>query len=147
MPEEIVILSGGVSIDDRGEILYFNSVNLKKIKRFYVMNNHKYHFIRAWHAHKKESKIITVLDGTALICAVKIENWKNPKKNSKIFRKVLSSKNPQMIHIPKGYANGTMTLEKNTKLIFFSDSTLDQSKNDDYRYPFDYWNPWDIIQR
>ena len=147
MPEEVKISSGGVSIDDRGELQYFNSVNLKKIKRFYVMSNHKSHFIRAWHAHKKESKIITIISGTALICAVKISNWTTPNKKSNIFRKVISSKKPEMIHIPRGFANGTMTLQKNTKLIFFSDSTLEESKNDDHRYPYDYWNPWDIIQR
>ena len=147
MSKDIILSNGGISIDDRGELTYFNSVNLKKIKRFYVMNNHENKFIRAWHAHKKESKIISVLSGAALICAVKIDNWKYPNKNSKIYRKVLSEKNPQMIQIPKGYANGTMTLSKNTKLIFFSDSTLEESIDDDYRFPFDYWDPWNIVQR
>ena len=147
MPEEVKIINGGLSIDDRGELQFFNSIDLKQIKRFYTMSNHKSHFIRAWHAHKNESKIITVISGTALICAVKISNWKNPNKKSKVFRKIISSKKPELIHIPKGYANGTMTLEKNTKLIFFSDSTLEDSINDDYRYTYNHWNPWTIIQR
>ena len=55
MSKDIILSNGGISIDDRGELTYFNSVNLKKIKRFYVMNNHENKFIRAWHAHKKES--------------------------------------------------------------------------------------------
>lgn len=147
MPEEIKVINGGISVDDRGELHFFNSINFKKIKRFYMMNNHTNNFIRAWHGHKKESKIITILNGTAMVCAVKINNWKKPNKNIKIFRKVISCKKPELILIPKGFANGTMNLEKNSKLIFFSDSTLEQSKADDYRYPFDYWNPWEIVKR
>ena len=34
MPEEIKVISGGISIDDRGELCFYNSINFKKIKRF-----------------------------------------------------------------------------------------------------------------
>ena len=40
-----------------------------------------------------------------------------------------------------------MTLSKDAKLLVFSSSTVDESKNDDFRFPFDMWNPWVIEQR
>ena len=50
----------------------------------------------------------------------------------------------QCVYIPEGYANGSMTLIKNTKLLVFSNSTIEESIKDDFRYPYDYWNNWSI---
>jgi hypothetical protein len=35
-----------------------------------------------------------------------------------------------------------MNLEENTKIIFFSTSTMDDAKDDDIRQPFDMWDIW-----
>ena len=144
---KIKIYSGGVSVDERGQLDYFNEINFKSIKRFYIVQNHKDKFIRAWHAHKKESKLIQVISGAALICAVKIDNWKKPNKKANVFKKILSVNKPELLFIPKGYANGAMTLTRNTKIMYYSDKILNDSISDDFRYDFDYWNPWEITQR
>ena len=68
------LLNAGSAIDDRGQIIFSNSFNFKNIKRFYVVSNHKSHFVRAWHGHKKENKYLIVVQGTALVCAVRISN-------------------------------------------------------------------------
>jgi dTDP-4-dehydrorhamnose 3,5-epimerase len=120
---------------------------MRGVKRFYVVSNHKTEFIRAWHAHKKENKYVTVVNGVAIIAAVKIDNWDKPSKDSKIYRYVLSATKPTVLFIPKGYANGFMTLKKDTKLIYFSTATLDESRNDDIRYDAYYWNPWRVVER
>lgn len=141
------ILTAESAIDDRGQIIFANSFDFKNIKRFYVVSNHRSRFIRAWHGHKKESKFIIVLHGTALICAVKIDNWKKPNKNQLVEKFILSEKKPKILFIPGGYANGFKTLEKNTKLLIYSTSSISQSTNDDFRFDSKYWNPWKIIER
>ena len=82
-----------------------------------------------------------------IIAAVKIDNWKKPSKHLEIHRFILSAKNPAVKYVPKGYANGFKTLTVDTKLMFFSIATLEQSRNDDFRYDAYYWNPWEIVER
>ena len=142
-----ILNEGGLSVDDRGEVGFVNEFDMKSIRRFYTVCNHKVGLVRAWHAHKKEKKFVTVVNGVAIVAAVCIDNWQNPSKDLHVHRYVLSAKKPTVLFIPKGYANGFMTLTEDTKLIFFSTATLEESEGDDIRYEADYWNPWEIIER
>jgi dTDP-4-dehydrorhamnose 3,5-epimerase len=144
---EPTLIRGGVGIDDRGEVGFVNDFNFQGVKRFYTLKNHKAGFVRAWHGHKKESKYLYVTKGSAIIAAVKIDNWDKPNKDLPICRYVLSEKQPTVLFIPAGYANGTMSLESDTQIIVFSNSTLDESKGDDFRFHGRYWNPWEIEER
>jgi dTDP-4-dehydrorhamnose 3,5-epimerase len=144
---EPLCIKGQLFTDDRGEVGCVNDFDMSKIKRFYTVTNHRAGFVRAWHAHKKESKYVTVTSGSAIIAAVKIDNWKQPSKHLKIHRFTLSAKTPSVIFVPNGYANGFKTLTADTKLMFFSIATLEQSRNDDFRYDAYYWNPWEIEER
>jgi dTDP-4-dehydrorhamnose 3,5-epimerase len=144
---EPLLITGELCVDDRGELGFVNGFNMSGIKRFYSVKNHKAGFIRAWHAHKNEEKYVTVISGAAVICAVLIDDWDKPSKKAKVHRFVLSANKPSVVFIPKGYANGFMNLEKGTKLMFFSTSTIDESKGDDFRYDAYYWDPWKIVER
>jgi len=144
---EPILIKGDLSTDDRGKVGFINDFDMGQVKRFYTVSNHKTQFIRAWHAHKKENKYVTVVNGSAIIAAVKIDNWDQPSKDLKIYRFTLSSEKPSVVFIPKGYANGFMTLSKDAKLIFFSTATIEESLGDDMRYDAYYWNPWQIIER
>ena len=139
-----VLLEGGLSVDDRGEVGFVNEFDMNSVRRFYSVCNHRTGLIRAWHGHKKEKKFITVVNGAAIVAAVLIDNWQNPSKDLYIHRYVLSAKKPSVLFIPNGYANGSMTLKEDTKLIVFSSSTLEESEGDDIRFEADYWNPWEI---
>lgn len=147
MIEKVEYIEGGIAVDDRGHIQFCNNFDMQEIRRFYVVSNHESHFVRAWHAHKKEAKCIFVISGAAIIGAVKIDNWDHPDKNAHIDRFVLSEKDPKLVKIPAGYANGFKTLVPDTKVIFFSTSTIKESQGDDYRYKADYWDPWDVETR
>jgi dTDP-4-dehydrorhamnose 3,5-epimerase-like enzyme len=103
--------------------------------------------VRAWHAHRREAKYVTVLQGAALVGTVAIDDWQNPSKNLEVQRFVLSSKNPSILFIPSGYANGFMSLTEDTKLMFLSTSTLEESKGDDVRYDARYWDIWSVVER
>src|SRR6185369_16592253 len=93
------IISGDISVDDRGSISFVNGFDFKGIKRFYMIQNHRQGFIRAWRGHKKEGKYLFVASGTALVGAVNM-------KTEEIHKFILSAKKPSVLWIPPGYANG-----------------------------------------
>ena len=113
----VEVMNGGVAVDDRGQLSFVNDFDFKDVKRFYMVENHEKGFIRAWHGHKKECKYVYVPSGAILIGTVNLET-------EEVERFVLSSSKPQVLYIPPGYANGFMNLQNDTKVIFFSTSTL-----------------------
>lgn len=141
------IIKGDISIDDRGSVSFINEFNFDNIKRAYIVENYNQGFIRAWHGHKNEEKYVQVISGSALIAGVKIDNWDKPSLDLEVHKFVLSEFKPSILYIPRGYANGFKTLSVGSKLIFYSTSTLEDSINDDFRFKFDLWNPWDVEYR
>lgn len=141
------IIEGGLGVDDRGEVAFVNDFHFEGVKRFYVVSNHRAGFVRAWHAHRCETKYVTVVDGAAIVAAVAIDDWERPSKEAQVYRYVLAAERPAVLYIPPGYANGFMSLTADTKLVFFSTSTLEESRNDDVRYDARYWDAWQIVER
>lgn len=140
-------IPGGKAFDDRGSLAFINDLDLSQFKRFYVVENHSMGFVRAWHGHKQESKAVVVVSGSALVAAVKIDNFDSPSKDLSVERTVLSAEKPGALLIPAGYANGFMTLTEGAKVMFFSTSSLEESAGDDFRFDARYWNPWQIEER
>lgn len=134
------MIEGNISVDDRGKVSFVNDFDFKDVKRFYVVENHRPSFVRAWHAHKREAKYIYVVNGAAIIGVVNLET-------EEIERYVMSADNPSVLYIPPNHANGFRTLTSHTKLIFFSTSTVEESKDDDIRYPAYKWDVWGTEER
>jgi dTDP-4-dehydrorhamnose 3,5-epimerase len=145
--DEPHIFNGGIAVDDRGEMVFVNDFNFESVKRFYIVSNHKAGFVRAWHAHRHEAKYVTAVSGVAVVGLVKIDNWEKPSKSLPVEKHVISSKKPQVLYIPSGYANGFMSLTIDLKLIFFSTSALQESADDDIRYDARYWDIWNVVER
>lgn len=141
------LIKGGLAADDRGFVSFVNDFDFKDVCRFYMVENHAAGFIRAWHGHKKEAKYVLVVNGSALICAVGIDNWVNPSKHLKVWRFTLTDRNPAILYIPAGYANGSMSLSPDAKIMYFSTSKLERSMKDDFRFESHYWDPWKIEER
>ena len=141
------VIEGDLTVDDRGNIAFVNDFHFDGVKRFYIISNHRASFVRAWHAHREEAKYVTVIQGAAIIAAVVVDDWKQPSKDAKIYRYVISAQKPSVLYIPNGYAHGHMTLVADTKLMFFSTATLEESRNDDVRYDARYWDAWQIVER
>lgn len=139
MNNKLSIMTGDIAVDDRGLVRFVNDFDFRGVKRFYQIENLSTDIVRAFHGHAKEGKYAYVVSGSIILCAVYIDNFKKPSKKNKVERFILSSKKPKIVFIPPHYANGFKALESDTKVIFFSTSTLEESKNDDYRYAFDYW--------
>lgn len=140
-------VAGGKAFDDRGSLTFINDLDLSQFKRFYIVENYAKGFVRAWHGHKKEAKAVVVVSGSALVAAVKVDNWESPSKNLKVERAVLSAEKPAALLIPAGYANGFMTLTESAKVMFLSTSSLEESAGDDFRFDARLWNPWNIEER
>ena len=99
--------------------------------------------MRAWQGHKIEKKYFLAVTGSFLICVTKIDNWNNPSKDLKVEKFVLSSKKPQALVIPRGYANGFKALTLNSKLLIFSNLALSDSQKDIFRFDKELWYKWD----
>ncbi len=145
--DQIKMITGGVSVDDRGSVRFVNDFNFDTVKRFYQVENHSAGFVRAWHGHKHEGKYIYVVKGSALVGAVSLDTMIDIKENSlsvipDIYKTVLSAVNPRILFIPPGYANGFKTLEQGTIVQFFSTSTLEESIKDDFRFDYDIVDIW-----
>lgn len=141
MEKELNLINGGVAVDDRGSVRFVNDFDFSDVKRFYQVDNHRAGFIRAWHGHKKEGKYVYVPKGSALIGAVKMEGEEEARKYT------LSEQHPKILWIPPGYANGFMSLTNDAIIQFFSTSSLEDSLNDDIRFPYDKWDIWNIEYR
>ena len=145
--EQPRLLKGAVAVDDRGQLAFVNDFHFDDVKRFYMVSNHRAGFIRAWHAHRHEVKYATVVSGAAVIGAVMIDDWSAPSKTAEVNRFVLSASSPAVLHIPAGYANGFMSLTADTRITFYSTSTLEESMKDDIRYDARYWDIWSVVER
>ena len=66
------LIEGGLGIDDRGQVAFVNEFDFAGVKRFYVVSNHGAGFVRAWHAHRREAKYVTLVQGSAIVAAVEI---------------------------------------------------------------------------
>ena len=146
--KEPKIIEGGVFKDERGTLFFVNDFNFLNfnIKRFYIVENSLAKPIRGFHGHFKEEKYVLPVSGSALVVLVKIEDSIQPSKTNNFYRFILSADKPSILYIPGGYANGFKSLEAGTKLMFFSNFSLEESKADDYRFPENYWGAeiWEI---
>jgi dTDP-4-dehydrorhamnose 3,5-epimerase len=146
-PETPRLLEGALAVDDRGSVSFVNGFDFAGVKRFYAITNHRQGFVRAWHAHRREAKYVTAAAGSAIVAAVAIDDWERPSRSAEVHRFVLSAERPSVLYIPPGHANGFMSLTADAKLLFFSTSTIEESRNDDVRFDARYWDAWSVEER
>ena len=141
------LIPGGIAVDDRGELVFANEFDFAGVKRFYMVSNHQPNFVRAWHAHRREGKYVVVVQGAAIVAAVEIDNWETPNRQAQVHRFVLSASQPRVLFIPPGYANGFKSLASDTKVMFFSTASIEESRGDDVRFDARYWDVWGVEER
>jgi dTDP-4-dehydrorhamnose 3,5-epimerase-like enzyme len=138
------LIRGGVSADHRGRVAFVNDFRPEAAKRFYIVESYAVGTVRAWHGHKHERKWAIALAGAALACCVKVDDWEQPSQAAEVHRYTLDATLPAVLAIPAGYANGAMSLLPGTRLMYLSDVTLEDSLDDDYRFPPRHWDPWHV---
>lgn len=143
----------GQVIDDRGVLSFIDNVDLSRVKRLYAVENFSTYTVRALHGHMHEEKFVIVVKGSIILVTAKINFVQaDPEQKpypSDIKRFVLSDKKLSIHHIEAGRMNGFRALEPDTKVLFFSTSTLDESMSDDIRWDWDYLGKdiWDVRNR
>jgi len=145
--DQPVLLAGDFAVDDRGSVSFVNGFQFEGVRRFYLVENHRSGFVRAWHGHRREAKYITCVSGAAVVGAVAIDNWEQPSREQRPFRYVLSADKPAVLHIPPGYANGFLSLTSDTRLMIFSTATMAEAREDDIRWHARYWDCWEVVER
>ena len=137
------LIHGKKFVDDRGSLTFLNDLALNQFKRFYIVQNHRQGFIRAWHGHLKESKLFFPLEGTFQVGVAKLDSKAQPDKAVEAMSYVLDSSAPSGLFIPAGFANGSKSLTPAAKILILSTTTLEESKEDDFRLNYNEWNIWE----
>jgi dTDP-4-dehydrorhamnose 3,5-epimerase len=146
MSEKPIIIKGGTFTDQRGSMRFVNDFRFEDIKRFYFIKHHDIAVIRAWQGHQFEKKYFYPVSGSFIVAWVKIDNFQNPSKELIPEYHILSTKNSEVISVPKGYANGLKALEPNSELMIFSDLNLKESVNEKIRFPAEWWFDWETLE-
>ena len=106
--------------DDRGFVhCPLDNLHQLGIKRTYIVENHQLGRIRAWHGHRKADTYIHVIGGTVKAAAMNMDN------HEEFMLNVLSDRNPQVLFIPAGWYNGTMSLTMGSKILIYSTLTFE----------------------
>ena len=119
-------ITGGQFTDPRGLLRFVNDFDMKQIRRMYLIEP-TFGQIRAWQGHKKEQKWFFVLEGSFLIQTVSMQEQQNRCKM------IVLAEDNRVIHINSGNYNGFEALAEGSKLLVFSDQTIDEAASDDFR--------------
>lgn len=133
------LIEGGIFSDNRGKLFHVNEYDMSFVKRFYAVENNIENPTRAWQAHQKESKWFFVVKGSFLIGLVQPDNWENPSQNLQVEKIILSETESKVLYIPPGYANGVKALEENSKLMVFSNFTIQEAATDNIKFDINTW--------
>lgn len=120
------IIEGSSFQDNHGLIRFIIDFDLELIRRMYVIKP-ELDVIRAWQGHKKESKWFYVLSGSFQVQTINMLDL-NHRQDI-----ILRSNENKVLNIEPGNYNGFLALEESSELLVFSDQTLKESKEDDFR--------------
>lgn len=136
------LIKGGFYKDERGQIDYINDFDVSPVSRFYAITHQTTAQVRAWQAHRVESKWFCCVQGRFEVRLVKIDNWENPSDALPVEIFTLDAADPAVLSVPPGYANGLQALENNSKILVFSDFGLQHSLEEKIRFDKNKWTTW-----
>lgn len=137
---QIIPIEGSTFSDARGNMKFFNTFDMKAVVRFYEISPANTEIIRGWQGHQKERKWFYCHTGAFMVQVVHI-GARSSKEND-IFpeRFELRANVPIILEVPAGNATAFKATEEGSKLMVFSDFTLQESIEDDLRFPLETWN-------
>ncbi len=134
------LVQGDMHSDQRGKLRFFNDFDMQDVVRFYEITPTGTDIIRAWQGHKHEKKVFYCISGAFRIHLIAIDDFENPTDSLPSESYVLRSDNPQILFVSGGFATGIKSIEPDSRLQVFSNFTVEQSKEDDYRFPMGQWS-------
>ena len=142
MKDEPVLIHGENHRDERGTLSSYNEFDLTPIKRLYLVEHPITEVIRAWQLHKAEQKWFHVIYGSFKIVIVRPDDWNDLAGKVVIKEFILKAGDNKILHVPGNFGNGFKALEPFSKMMVFSNFTLQESSNDNLRYGNDMWYNW-----
>lgn len=139
MVQKIELLQGGKHTDDRGTLFFVNDFDMEQVKRMYIISHSNVLIRRGWRGHKLEQRWFCVTHGSFEVNLVKIDNWDKPNPNLDIDTYVLLADEPQVLHVPNGYATSIRAIVPDAKIVIFADTAIENSGDDDYLFSLDYF--------
>ncbi|MGI9550964.1 MAG: WxcM-like domain-containing protein [Aurantibacter sp.] len=134
------LLRGNRFSDERGVLNFFNSFDMGKVVRLYEIVPSSIETIRAWQGHKEEKKWFYCNSGGFIVNLIKLDNFERPSEDLIPFRFELFATEPTVLEVQGGYATGFKATVAGSKLLVFSNFSVDESKEDDFRYPINQWS-------
>lgn len=135
-----LLIKGEVFEDERGTLRFVNAFNMEEVVRFYEITPKNQEIIRAWQGHRFEKKWFYCLSGSFVINIVEINDFNNPSDGLIPIRMELDSSKTMILAVPNGFATGIKAVSKNSRLQVFSNASLEESKDDDFRFPMGKWS-------
>lgn len=133
-------IEGSTFSDTRGKMKFFNTFDMAQIVRFYEISPASTEIIRGWQGHHNEKKWFYCHTGSFIINTVSIKDNDKPINNRIPERFVLKENTALILEVPEGSATAFKSLEDGSKLMVFSNFTLEESMADDIRFPLEAWN-------
>lgn len=130
---------GNIHTDARGQVCFINDFDMAPIKRVYQIKHTNLDLVRAWQGHQKESKWFYCPKGSYTINCVQPDSWDNPSGSEIVYSFTLSQEQPQILCVPYGFATGIKANLPDSILLIYSDLSLKESINDDFRFPLSTW--------
>ena len=125
--KNLYIFQGKAFRDTRGFLReVFKKKIIKKNLIFSIVSQSKKNVLRGLHlqTRKPQDKFLTVIKGKILDVVVDLR--KNSKTYGKHFKIILSDKNYKTIFIPKGFAHGFLSLDKENIILYCCNNYRDK---------------------
>ncbi|WP_400073598.1 sugar epimerase [Zobellia russellii] len=133
-------IKGSNFSDERGGLIFFNDFDMTEVIRMYEISPSDIKIIRGWQAHQEEKKWFYCNTGSFIMNIVRVNDFDSPSPSINAEKFLLDAKIPSVLEISGGYATAFKAQTENSKLIVFSNFSLEESKNDDYRFSIDQWS-------
>lgn len=145
MMESVSVIEGEIFSDIRGKIFSLNNFHFEQVKRCYFIHHPDENIVRGWNGHKNEHKWFYCIKGAFSVALVRIDNWHNPSENLMPEIHNLSDNISRLVSVPTGYANCLKAHSPGSIMLVLSDKTIEESKEDNWKYDSHLWVDWDKI--
>lgn len=139
MSERPRIIEGGLYVDNRGSLAFFNEFAFPGVERFYIIRPDRPHAVRGWIGHQRDQKWFTAVEGTIAVAVVRPDDWQSPDVHAPVSKFVLAATKPQILTVPPGHATAIIGISPQSALMVFSTGTIDQAPSDSYRFSPAFW--------
>jgi dTDP-4-dehydrorhamnose 3,5-epimerase len=133
------VIEGGLYVDNRGSLTFFNQFTLSGVDRFYIIRQDRPQVVRGWIGHRCEQKWFTAVEGDVAVAVVRPDDWQSPDAHAPGLKFVLSATRPQILAVPSGHATAIVGITPRSALLVFSTGTISEAPSDTYRFPPDFW--------